>query len=55
MYESLSGTAACSIDRACPALASVNNSDITKVGAPLDIRLGDLPTVLDVEPQPHQR
>jgi hypothetical protein len=49
IFESGSGTAVFSIDRPGSALASFDNSDITKVGASLDRRFGDLLTVLDVE------
>jgi hypothetical protein len=55
IYESESGTAVFSIDRPSPALASFDTPDITKVGASLDLKLGDLLTVLDVEPPPHER
>jgi hypothetical protein len=47
--ESESGTAVFSMDRPSSALASFDNSDITKVGASLDRKPGDLLTVLDVE------
>jgi hypothetical protein len=40
---------AVSIDGPGSALASFDNSDITKVGASLDRKFGDLLTVLDVE------
>jgi hypothetical protein len=53
MYENESGIAVFR-STARSALASFDNSDTTKVGASLDSKLGNLLTVLDVEPPPKE-